>query len=75
MLNNNRGGARKGAGRKPEYKDRVKLQIVLDRDLLEAIDLYLKEKDINRSVFFQQLATQKIFFEASSSEQENVTEH
>lgn len=65
MLKNNHGGVRTGAGRKPEYSDRVKLQIVLDRDLLDAIDLYLKDKKINRSVFFQQLATQKIFCEES----------
>lgn len=60
MLKNNHGGARKGAGRKPEYKERVKLQIVLDRDLLNAIDRYLEDKNINRSVFFQQLASQEI---------------
>jgi metal-responsive CopG/Arc/MetJ family transcriptional regulator len=68
MLKNTHGGSRKGAGRKPEYRDRVKLQIVLDRDLLNAIDRYLAEKKINRSEFFQQLATHEIFFETNSSD-------
>jgi metal-responsive CopG/Arc/MetJ family transcriptional regulator len=57
MAKNTRGGAREGAGRKPKYNDRVKLQIVLDRDLLNAIDRYLEDKNINRSEFFQKLAT------------------
>jgi metal-responsive CopG/Arc/MetJ family transcriptional regulator len=69
-MSNNHGGARKGAGRKPEYRDRVKLQIVLDRDLLNAIDRYIKDKNINRSEFFQQLATQKLFSETISSDRD-----
>jgi metal-responsive CopG/Arc/MetJ family transcriptional regulator len=57
---NNHGGLRKGAGRKTKYSDRVKLQIVLDRELLELIDLYIKDKKINRSEFFQKLAKDRL---------------
>jgi metal-responsive CopG/Arc/MetJ family transcriptional regulator len=53
---NTHGGARKGAGRKKEDRDRVKLQIVIDRELLNTIDEYLNDESVNRSEFFQQLA-------------------
>jgi hypothetical protein len=46
---NTHGGARKGAGRKKEDRDRVKLQIVIDRELLNTIDEYLNDGSVNRS--------------------------
>ena len=57
VAKNTHGGARKGAGRKKEHRDRVKLQIVIDRELLNTIDEYLQNKNVNRSEFFQQLAS------------------
>jgi hypothetical protein len=48
------GGARKGAGRKKEDRDRIKLQIVIDRELLNTIDEYLNDECVNRNIMTSQ---------------------